>query len=340
LLSWRRILVGGGGRPFGILSCRRRAGNRAAQAAAKSAMLHPDVSPGMQPPMNVLVTASASRFAHRLLTELLADSRVELVIGLDQDQADFAHERFVQVLLDPQQPQLARVLQNIQTVIHLAPALADAGRATLLTATQNLCTLAHAAGVRTLVVVSSAFIYDTQIGSGALPEDHARGAPSGCAPAAALQAMEDWLDGFERDHPDLRLVRLRPHWVLGPNSNSLLAWVLRGRRTPRLPPPHPPLQCLHEDDLVAAVLAAVHGSARGAFNLAATEALTLHALHRQARWLRLGTSPETVVRRYGMDRSCALLLRQPLVLDTRRARQELGWQPRHVRLRDILKAGR
>ena len=232
------------------------------------------------------------------------------------------------------------MLQNIQAVIHLAPALADAGRGALLAATQNLCTLAHAAGVRNLVTVSSAFIYDTQIGSGALREDHARGAPSGCGPAAALQAMEDWLDSFERQHTALRLVRLRPHWVLGPHSNSLLAWVLRGRYTPRLPHPLPPMQCLHEDDLVAAVLQALHADARGAFNLAASEPVTLRALHRQAHWLRIGISPEAAARRYGMDRECAALLRRPLVLDTTRAQRELAWQPSRSRLREILKTDR
>ena len=64
-------------------------------------MLSNDATAGTDPPMNVLVTASAARFARRLLPALLADTRVELVIGLDHDQTDFVHERFVQVLLDP-----------------------------------------------------------------------------------------------------------------------------------------------------------------------------------------------------------------------------------------------
>jgi len=290
--------------------------------------------------MNVLITASASDFAPKLLTELLADSRVELAIGVDQEQNDFQHERFVQVLLDLRLPQLARVLQNIQTVIHLALALTDTDRNTALAATRNLCELAYAAGVRNLILVSSAFIYDTQIGNGAMREDHPRGAPSGCAPASALQAAEDWLDSFEREHPDLRLVRLRPHWVLGPHSNSLLAWVLNGHRTPRLPLPYPALQCLHENDLVQAILQAVHSQARGAFNLAASEATTLPELHKQARWFRLRSTPERVAQRYGMDSQCGELLRRDLVLDTARAREELSWQPRYTQTREILKSRR
>jgi nucleoside-diphosphate-sugar epimerase len=288
--------------------------------------------------MKVLITASASGFARRLLAELLADSRVELAIGVDSEQTDFEHERFVQVLLDLQLPELARVLKDVQAVIHLAPALADADRNTLLAATRNLCELAITAGVRQLILVSSAFIYDTQVGSGAVREDHPRGAPSGCAPASALQAAEDWLDGFEREHPELRLVRLRPHWVVGPHSKSLLAWVLKGRRTPRLPTPPPALQCLHESDLVQAILQALYGQARGAFNLAACEPTTLLALHKQARWFRIRSTPERVARGSGIDSQCGELLSRALVLDTARARDELGWRPRYIQAREILRA--
>lgn len=291
--------------------------------------------------MNVLVTASASGFAQRLLPELLANPRIKLVIGLDREPADFEDERFVQVLLDPQLPQLERVLQNIQSVIHLAPALADLDRATLLAGTRNLCTHAHAAGVRRLVLVSSALIYDPRSNDQPVDEDQPRGAaPAGCAPVMALQAVEDWLDEFESEHTEPRIVRLRPHWLLGPHSNSLLAWVLRSRRTPRLPEPRPQLQCLHEDDLVQAVLLALQAKSRGAFNLAADDSTTLQELHRHARWLRLRTSPERAARRYGMDRDCAGLLRRPLTLDTTRARTKLGWEPRYDRWRDVLKAAR
>lgn len=288
--------------------------------------------------MNVLITGSSSQFAQVLLNGLLADPRIELAIGLDREQTDFDHERYVQVLIDLRLPLLARVLQNIQAVVHVAPVLADTDRTAALTATRNLCELAHGAGVQHLILVSSAFIYDTQIGSGALREDHPHGAPSGCTPASTLQATEDWLDEFERQHPGLRIVRLRPHWVVGPHSNSLLARVLTGHRTPRLPEPYPAIQCLHEQDLVQAILLALHADARGAFNLAACEPVTLAALHRQARWLRLPSSPEHVVRRYGMDNACAELLKHSMVLDSSRARRELGWQPRYTTPRDILKA--
>jgi nucleoside-diphosphate-sugar epimerase len=287
--------------------------------------------------MNVLVTASASPFAQALLPRLLAEPGIELVLGVDRNQGNFTHDRFVQVLFDLRSRQLARILPEVRAVIHLAPMFADDDRAAALAGIQHLCTLAHAAGVRHLVLLSSAFIYDTQRANGAVREDHARGAPAACAPAANLQAMEDWLDGFERDAPQLRVARLRPHWVLGPHSNALLTWVLRGRRTPRLPAPLPALQCLHEDDLIQAVLLALRSDARGAFNLAAKESADIKTLHRLKRWWTIPAAPEPLVRALGMDDGCAELLRRPLLLDTRRARGELGWRPQYDQLREILR---
>lgn len=292
------------------------------------------------PGMKIVVTASASGLAQVILPMLLADERVRLVIGIDREPGEFEHERFVQVQMGPGQPQLARVLKGVQALIHLAPALHEADRDTLLSQTQHLFRHAQAARVRDLVVVSSALLYDARAGQEHVEEDQPRAAPSGCASALALQAVEEWLDGFEQEHPQLRIVRLRPHWVLGPHSDSLLARLLRGRRHLRLPAPHPLLQCLHESDLATAVLQAVHGEMRGAFNLAASEPTTLLLLLRQARWFTVGSQPERLARRYGLDTSCAELLRRPLVLSTRRAHRELDWEPRYTALRDIIRQNR
>lgn len=288
--------------------------------------------------MNLLVTASASPFAQVLLPRLLTESDIGLVVGIDREPADFEHERFVQVLLDPRSAQLARVLRGLDAVVHLAPALADDDPASSMVGSQNLCTLAHAAGARHLIHLSSALVYDTRTSPRTTPldEQQARGVPADCAPLEALRGIEDWLDSFERSHPELRVARLRPHWVVGPHSFSLLARLLRGRLTPRLAEPLPQLQCVHEQDLAEAVVQALRSSARGAFNLAGDEAATLNDLHRQRRWLRLRATPARVARRLDTDGGCMELLKQPLVLDTRRARDELGWRPRRAGMAEIL----
>jgi UDP-glucose 4-epimerase len=287
--------------------------------------------------MNVLVTGSASGFAQILLARLAADPTIELIIGVDQRESAFTHERYVQVLLDLRSPLLARLLQDMQAVIHLAPAAGDdaAARGEVLEAAQNLYTCALAAGVPRFIHLSSALVYRAPADS-AIGENHAQGAVSGCAAAEALQAVEAWLDDFEAKHPVPHLVRLRPHWLVGPHSDSVLARLLRQRLSLRQPTA-PQLQCVHEEDVVQAIMQALHSQVRGAFNLACEESVALTVLHRQTRWLRLPTAPRLLARRLDTTPGCIEALARSLVLDSTRARTELGWRPRYDRVREIIR---
>jgi len=287
--------------------------------------------------MNVLVTGSASGFAQLLLARLAAEPGIELILGVDQRESAFTHERYVQVLLDLRSPLLARVMQDMQTVIHLAPAAGDnaAARGEILQATQNLYTHAPAAGVRQVIHLSSALVYDTQTRS-AIDEQRAYGATPGCVAAEALQSAEAWLDDFEAGRPALRVVRLRPHWLVGPHSDSVLARLLRQHLTLRQQTASR-LQCVHEEDVVEAILQALNSKLRGAFNLACKESVTLGELHRQARWLRLPMAARLLAHRLDTASGCIDALSRSLVLNTKRARTELGWKPRYDRVRDILR---
>jgi UDP-glucose 4-epimerase len=287
--------------------------------------------------MNVLVTGSASGFAQRLLARLAADPNIELILGVDQRESAFTHERYVQVVLDLRSPMLARVLHDVHAVIHLAPAAGDdaAARGEILEAAQNLYTRAQAANTQHLIHLSSALVYSARVDI-AVNEQHARGAVPGCAAAEALQAVEDWLDVFEAEHPARRLVRLRPHWLVGPHADSVLARLLRQHLSLRQSTPTT-LQCVHEDDVVEAILRALHSEARGAFNLACKESVSLTVLHRQARWLRLPMPARVLAHRLGTAPGCIEALARSLVLDTARARSELGWQPRYDRVREIIR---
>jgi len=287
--------------------------------------------------MNVLVTGSASGFAQLLLARLAAEPGIELILGVDQRESAFTHERYVQVLLDLRSPLLARVLHGMQTVIHLAPAAGDdaAARGEILEATQNLYTHAPAADVRQVIHLSSALVYDTQARS-AVDEQRAYGATPGCVAAEALQSAEAWLDDFEAGRPALRVVRLRPHWLVGPHSDSVLARLLRQHLTLRQQTASR-LQCVHEEDVVEAILQALNSKLRGAFNLACKESVTLSEMHRQARWLRLPMSARLLAHRLDTASGCIDALSRSLVLNTKRARTELGWKPRYDRVREILR---
>ena len=287
--------------------------------------------------MNVLVTGSASGFAQLLLARLAADPGIELILGVDQHESAFTHERYVQVVLDLRSPMLARVLQGVQAVIHLAPATGDdaAARGEILEATQNLYTHAPAADVRQVIHLSSALVYDTQTRN-AIDEQRAYGATPGCVAAEALQSAEAWLDDFEVGRPALRVVRLRPHWLVGPHSDSVLARLLRQHLALRQETDSR-LQCVHQEDVVEAILQALHSKLRGAFNLACKETVTLSEMHRQARWLRLPAAARLLAHRLDTTPGCIEALSRSLVLNTKRARTELGWKPRYDRVREIIR---
>ena len=287
--------------------------------------------------MNVLVTGSASGFAQLLLARLAADPDIELILGVDQREGVFTHERYVQVLFDLRSPILARVLQGMHAVIHLAPAHSDdaAARGESLEAAQNLYTCALKSDAQHLIHLSSALVYSARADIN-IDEKHAHGAIPGCAAAAALQTVEAWLDGIEAKYPARRLVRLRPHWIVGPHTDSVLARLLRQHLALRQSE-ETRLQCVHEEDVVTAILLALHGKARGAFNLACKESTTLMAMHRQARWLRLPMAAPLLARRLDTSPGCIEALARSLVLDTERARNQLGWKPRYDRVREIVR---
>ncbi len=162
-------------------------------------------------------------------------------------------------------------------------------------------------------------------------------------------ATERMLDRLEAEHPQMRVVRLRPGLIFKRDSATEQRRLFAGPFVPRrllrkeLIPIVPDIdrlrfQCVHSHDIGEAYRLAVTGDARGAFNVAADPILgvaeladlldakpvkmrasTLYALWSASYRLRLHPTPAG-----WLD----LALQTP-VMDTRRAREVLGWTPRH-----------
>ena len=136
-------------------------------------------------------------------------------------------------------------------------------------------------------------------------------------------------------NPDIAVTRLRPHAIVGPHAHPLLNLVLR---QPFYPSSGALTQCVWEDDVAEAVTLAVAARAKGAFNLAAQPAMSLRdMLARTRRWcLPLPLGPAAAMHRVLWwltpsvgEPGWVQGTRHSLALDTRRAREELGWRPRH-----------
>jgi nucleoside-diphosphate-sugar epimerase len=159
--------------------------------------------------------------------------------------------------------------------------------------------------------------------------------------------VERVLDAVEARHPAMRVVRLRPgfifQWSAGTEQRRLFAGpflpgsILKRGRLPVLPLPEGlRFQAVHTDDVAAAFHAAVVRDVRGAFNVAAGPVIDAAALGEV-----LGARPLTVPRPFvravvATGWHARLLPSDPALvdlflplplLDTTRARTELGWEP-------------
>jgi UDP-glucose 4-epimerase len=169
--------------------------------------------------------------------------------------------------------------------------------------------------------------------------------------------VERRLDRFEQQHPEIRTVRLRPGLIFKRESGEEQRRLFAGRLFPRFLARNVPVvpelprlrfQAVHSDDVAEAYRLAVTREARGVFNVAADPVLDPRALARilharklrmpvalaraavAATWrLRLQPTPEG-----WLDMALAVPL-----MDTTRAREELGWEPSHgadEAIRDVL----
>ncbi len=114
---------------------------------------------------------------------------------------------------------------------------------------------------------------------------------------------------------------------------------------PVLPDPGTPFQLVHHDDVASAMRAAVLGRGTpGVYNLAAPGVLTVAGLARELGWYSIPVPELAVdavaemVGRLGFLPSqiqWVTAFREPVLMDTAKARRELGWRPKHDALETL-----
>lgn len=247
---------------------------------------------------------------------------------------------------------LVELFTGAAAVVHLAWRFHPARRPavtwqTNVVGSARVFRAAAEAGVPAVVYASSVAAYSPHPGERAVDErwpTHGWPAATYCRENAYLERM---LDVFEATHPRTRVVRLRPGLVVARHTAAqqrrifagpLLPSSGGGHLRPPLPDPGLRFQVLHTDDAAEALYRAVVLPVRGPFNLAADPVVdvprlariagttavrvprgTVRAAVRAAWWLRLVPTPVDLL---------DAMLHFPL-MDTARARDELGWEPAH-----------
>lgn len=301
--------------------------------------------------MRVAVTGASGLIGRPLVAALAADDSVDAVIAIDVRPTARRLPNVREVRRDVRDPEIAADLAGAEALVDLA--LRDHDIRTTVEAnvagSRNVFEAAIAAGAGTIVYASSSAVYGSAPDNPVpLREDY----PLRPAPFAYPRTkfvIEDFLADLAARHVDVRIVRLRPSWVIGPGARLLLGrWAYVS-----LSDFDPLIQVTWIDDAVAAFTAALHANAaRGPFNISApgtvlsseiagllgVRAIRLPYRARRAAavaasWLRVpgALEPQFV----DMDR-------YPIVMDTSRAASQLGWQARHdargtfCRLRETL----
>lgn len=331
--------------------------------------------PGGDRDLTVAVTGPTGTFGSGLMPLLQDDDRVTRVIGMARRPFDPAERGWTKMeyrqgdVRDPDA--LRQAFDGADVVVHLAFLISgNASRETIrainVDGTLNVFRAAAAAGARRFVYASSVAAYGFHDDN---PELITEDWP--VRPAARLfyaqekAELEELLQHEAATAPELALYLLRPPVVLGPNAVGAKD-VLPGPLAPlgrrllgrprRLPVPIPllvpehPLQLIHEEDVGRALQLCVVGAGPpGAYNIAGEGVVTAADVAREfgALPIRVPAGPGQAAAR-AMSRLPFLppvaewveAASRPAIMDTTRAREQLGWRPRYTgleALRDTLR---
>ena len=319
-------------------------------------------------PLTVAVTGPTGTFGFGLVPLLEADDRIGRVIGIARRPFDPAEHGWTKMeyrrgdVRDPKA--LAEAFAGVDVVVHLAFLIAgnasnEVRHEINVDGTVNAFRAAADAGATRFVYASSVAAYgfhaDNPIG---MTEDWPTRPAQKMRYAQEKAELERLLEQESDARPELDLYLLRPPVVLGPHAlgakevlpgpldkiGSRLAAAL-------LPLPFPvpalvpdlPLQFVHEDDVGQAFLLCVVGAGPpGAYNITGDGVLTGTDVARELG-LAAVPFPGAVVR--AAARAFSRLptptpsqaewleaVAQPSIMDTTKAKRELGWMPSYTGL--------
>jgi len=318
--------------------------------------------------LTVAVTGPTGTFGLALMPLLQEDDRVDRVIGIARRPFDPAERGWTKMEYRRGDVRDADALRTCfdgaEVVVHLAFLILSGGRETTrainVEGTLNAFHAAADVGVKRFVYASSVAAYgfhrDNPIG---ISEDWATRPADRLFYAQEKAELEHLLQQEAATRPQTALYLLRPPIVLGPDAvgakvaiPTVLAPLARAVgaarwRLPGLPAlaPDLPLQLIHQEDVAEALrLCVVGAGAPGAYNIAADDVVTFVDAARELglRAVRLPGGPVASLARAVVKlpylpsaAQWVEILSHPAIMDTTKAKTQLGWRPRHTAIESL-----
>jgi nucleoside-diphosphate-sugar epimerase len=328
--------------------------------------------------LTVAVTGPTGEIGRAFVSALERSRTVARVIGMARRPFDPAARGWKKVsyrrgdVLDERA--VRSLLKGADVLVHLAFIIMGSpseSRTVNLDGSRNVFAAAAAAEVKRLVYASSVAAYGFHADNPQpLTEDvAARGTSSHYYSAQKAEAealLAQALDGSAteayvfrpcvvagRDAP--ALVDNLPYTQISARLPEPLVGLLDSIPAikPVLPDPGVPFQLVHHDDVATAMRAAVLGrGAPGIYNLAGPGQLTVKQLADELGWysipvpeLAVDAIAQTLARLEFLPPQVQWIsaFREPVIMDTSKARRELGWRPKHhalATLRETISATR
>ncbi len=303
--------------------------------------------------MRVVIVGATGNVGTSLVESLAAEPAVESILGVARRLPGWEVAKTEWSAADVTVSDLAPLFRGADVVVHLAWLIqpsrdVHALRQVNVTGSERVFRAAAEAGVKALVYASSVGAYSPGPKDRAVDEQW----PTDGVPTSFYSRhkaeVERRLDRFESELSSIRVVRLRPGLIFKREAGSGVRRLFLGPlvptslMTPAALPVVPDVdglrvQAVHTSDVAEAFRLAIVGEARGAYNIAAEPVLDPATLANLlgARRVRLPAgalrAAATTSWRLRVQPTppgwVDLALSVPL-MDTTRAREELGWQPR------------
>jgi UDP-glucose 4-epimerase len=321
-------------------------------------------------PLTVAVTGPTGEMGQAVVAALERSRDVGEILGMARRPFDPVEKGWKKVVyrrgdvLDRRK--VTRLVEDADVVIHLAFMIMGSARASRrvnLDGSRNVFEAAAAAGVKRLIYASSVAAYGFHKDN---PQPLTEDVPARGTSAHYYSAQKAEVESLLADAlygSRTKAYVFRPCIVAGPKAPLLidsLPYTQVSERLPGpvlsllegvpilrpvLPDPGVPFQLVHHDDVATAMRAATIGRGKpGVYNLAGPGELSVSKLAEELGWYSIPVPELAVdaaaqmVSRLGFLPAQAQWIaafREPVIMNTAKARKELGWRPRHGALETL-----